>query len=77
MKPRQGKGAGLAGGGVDCELRAQGFGVICGLDEVGRGALAGPVIVAAVLSAFPGSTTPRSSPPAAVRPLQPPWRRKR
>src|SRR5438105_10987428 len=31
------------------EARAQGFGRVAGLDEVGRGALAGPVVAAAVI----------------------------
>ena len=38
------------------ELRNQGFERICGIDEVGRGPLAGPVVTcAAVLPAFSGS----------------------
>ena len=31
------------------ELRAQGYGLIAGIDEVGRGALAGPVVASAVI----------------------------
>ena len=31
------------------EARASGFGLVAGLDEVGRGALAGPVVAAAVI----------------------------
>src|ERR671917_2102079 len=31
------------------EARARGFGRVAGLDEVGRGALAGPVVAAAVI----------------------------
>ena len=33
----------------ESELRGQGFGLIAGVDEVGRGALAGPVVAAAVI----------------------------
>lgn len=36
-------------GGPDREARCQGFGRICGCDEVGRGPLAGPVVAAAVV----------------------------
>ena len=31
------------------EAKAEGFGVICGIDEAGRGPLAGPVCAAAVI----------------------------
>ena len=34
---------------VDNDLRAKGFQLICGLDEVGRGPLAGPVVAGAVI----------------------------
>ena len=39
------------------EARARGFGRVAGLDEVGRGALAGPVVAAAVIL-DPGATLP-------------------
>jgi ribonuclease HII len=35
--------------GIEQGLRAQGFGLIAGADEVGRGALAGPLFAAAVI----------------------------
>ena len=35
--------------GLEEELRNQGFGLIAGIDEVGRGPLAGPVMAAAVI----------------------------
>lgn len=46
--PNQSSKRGL---GLDCELaaRAEGFACIAGLDEVGRGPLAGPVVSAAVV----------------------------
>lgn len=34
---------------IERELRSRGFGVIAGVDEVGRGPLAGPVVAAAVI----------------------------
>jgi len=34
---------------LEASLRAQGYGLVAGLDEVGRGALAGPVTAAAVI----------------------------
>lgn len=34
---------------IEIELKNQGFGLIAGLDEVGRGSWAGPVVVAAVV----------------------------
>ena len=34
---------------IERELRAEGFGAICGIDEAGRGPLAGPVYAAAVI----------------------------
>ena len=39
----------LIGTSFEDEARAQGYGLIAGLDEVGRGALAGPVVAAAVI----------------------------
>jgi ribonuclease HII len=37
----------------EMKLRAQGYQLIAGIDEVGRGALAGPVVAAAVILPFP------------------------
>ena len=37
------------------ELQAQGYELIAGIDEVGRGALAGPVVASAVILTHPGS----------------------
>lgn len=34
---------------IEREMRAQGYKLICGIDEVGRGPLAGPVVAAAVI----------------------------
>lgn len=34
---------------LECELRARGFTLIAGVDEAGRGSLAGPVVAAAVI----------------------------
>ena len=34
---------------LENELRASGFPLVCGVDEVGRGPLAGPVVCAAVI----------------------------
>jgi len=34
---------------IENELKAKGFSAVCGVDEAGRGPLAGPVVVAAVL----------------------------
>ena len=33
----------------EAEIRAQGFAAVCGIDEAGRGPLAGPVVAAAVI----------------------------
>lgn len=33
----------------EAELRAKGFTAVCGIDEAGRGPLAGPVVAAAVI----------------------------
>ena len=33
----------------DAEIRAEGFPILCGVDEAGRGPLAGPVTAAAVI----------------------------
>lgn len=46
----------------ELELHAQGFRVIVGIDEVGRGALAGPVMVAAAARRFDSP-----EPPAGLR----------
>ena len=37
----------------DADLRAQGFSLLCGVDEAGRGPLAGPVFAAAVIFPHP------------------------
>ena len=42
----------------EAALLAQGYRVIAGADEVGRGALAGPVVAAAVILRFPLSSSP-------------------
>jgi ribonuclease HII len=41
--------------GIEQGLRAQGFNLIAGADEVGRGALAGPLVAAAVILPFDAS----------------------
>ena len=33
----------------DAQIRAEGFSFLCGVDEAGRGPLAGPVFAAAVI----------------------------
>lgn len=33
----------------EAEIRAKGFTAVCGIDEAGRGPLAGPVVAAAVI----------------------------
>ncbi len=40
----------------EMKLRAQGYRLIAGIDEVGRGALAGPVVAAAVILPFPSDS---------------------
>lgn len=39
---------------IEATKWSEGFGVVCGLDEVGRGPLAGPVVAAAVVLPGPG-----------------------
>ena len=39
------------------ELISQGYGLVAGIDEVGRGALAGPVVAGAVILPHPASST--------------------
>ncbi|MGB5925249.1 MAG: ribonuclease HII [Dehalococcoidia bacterium] len=41
----------------ESELRSQGYELIAGIDEVGRGALAGPVVASAVILPHPASLT--------------------
>lgn len=43
-------------GGLDARLRAHGFARVAGVDEAGRGALAGPLVAAAVV--LPGDWVP-------------------
>lgn len=43
-------------GDLETALRSQGFGAVAGVDEAGRGALAGPLVAAAVI--LPGDWTP-------------------
>ena len=40
-------------GGIERELLERGFGLVAGADEVGRGALAGPLVAAAVILPHP------------------------
>ncbi len=40
-------------GELDRQLYAEGYRLVCGIDEVGRGALAGPVVAAAVILPLP------------------------
>ena len=41
--------------GQETELRSQGYELVAGIDEVGRGALAGPVVASAVILPHPAS----------------------
>ena len=41
----------------EAELKSQGYELIAGVDEVGRGALAGPVVAGAVILPYPASLT--------------------
>ena len=34
---------------IEKELMAEGFNIVCGIDEAGRGPLCGPVVAAAVI----------------------------
>ena len=53
------------------EIRAEGFRLVAGLDEAGRGPLAGPVVAAAVVlppgPGCRGSMIPRGFPPSSAR----------
>ena len=50
---------------LEKEIYDQGYELICGVDEAGRGPLAGPVCAAAVIlprgMELPGLTTPKNS----------------
>jgi ribonuclease HII len=49
MRPEFAGGKYRCEGTLERELRARGFGAVAGVDEVGRGALFGPVVAAAVI----------------------------
>ena len=51
MRPQSGRGEFRCEATLERELRARGFGLVAGVDEVGRGALFGPVVAAAVILA--------------------------
>jgi ribonuclease HII len=51
MRPQSGRGKFRCEATLERELRARGFGLVAGVDEVGRGALFGPVVAAAVILA--------------------------
>lgn len=51
MRPQSGRGEFRCEATLERELRARGFHAVAGVDEVGRGALFGPVVAAAVILA--------------------------
>jgi ribonuclease HII len=51
MRPQSGRGEFRCEATLERELRARGFRAVAGVDEVGRGALFGPVVAAAVILA--------------------------
>ena len=48
---------------IENEIRAQGYAAVCGIDEAGRGPLAGPVVAAAeaISVPIPSAVFPRGS----------------